>query len=563
MSEATILSLSNKRFQFKISPILWSILLLAGIFMLIIISHKFTQPQFEVGTTSLKKEALPYHLNLSTSSNLLIKIPGNVTHDIMALDFIASERPQIMIKQKNINFYKINNMQCHHLDNKYYCKVPFDRDNAETVIKLTTLAENTYIDNMTLRLLKSTSNPLDGTKPLFPLFMLIAISVPIIWALHHRRVLSQYLIIGLSILCLIWVQPIFTCILLTYLYAIYRLGMKMQQARQNKALGRNRTLMLYTGLITSIAFLFLWKYGVRVIADIFANPGGFSIVMPLGISYFIIRLIDTVLRWYRAEVRHTSFREFLCFVIFPATIPAGPIDTIDNFMSKRLDIISKEDIAYGLSRILLGAAKKILLVGFILKNIIFGGETSLYNQVLLAPELALTQDVLLLPFLMMLYAYFDFSAYSDIAIGLSRLMGYKMVENFNWPIFSKNIQEFWKRWHMSLSGWCMRNIYMPTTIKTRSSIIPLYITMLTVGLWHSFNLSWFTWAMHHSTGLTLFTHIERRKYLVNNQWIKTILIFFKIPLTLIFVASGYYFAFVTDFTTAWSGYLRFWRSFIP
>lgn len=559
MDNTTTLSWPAKRFQFKLNPSVAPILLLVSIFILVFIADIFTQPKFELSIGG-KQISIPYNLGLSTSPELVIKIPGNVNHDLMALDFTASEQPQIFIKIKKSAFVKLDNIQCHKLIDKYLCNVPFDRNNAETLIKLTALKENTSIETVSLRLLKSTSNPLDISKSLIPIFILIVISLPIIWTFHHKKTLSQHLIIALSIVCLLWVQPIFTCILLIYLYAMYFLGMKMQQARQGNDLGRNRILLLYTGLISAIVFLFLWKYGLGIVTSIFANPGDFSIAMPLGISYFIIRLIDTILRWYRAEVKHTSFREFLCFVIFLPTIPAGPIDTIDNFMNNRSAVINREDIAYSLSRIVLGVAKKIILVGFLLKNIIFGGETSLYHKVLLAPELASTQDVLILPFLMMLYAYLDFSAYSDMAIGLSRLMGYKMVENFNWPIFSKNIQEFWKRWHMSLSGWCMRNIYLPTTIKTRSYSLPLYFTMLAVGLWHAFNLSWFTWAMHHSTGLSLFTYIQ--KYL-KHQWIKSILVFINIPLTLIFAASGYYFAFVNDFTTAWGGYLHFWKSFIP
>lgn len=555
----TTLSMPARRFQFKINPSMWAIMILAGLFFLVSISDIFTQPKFELSTGS-KDITIPYNLNINSSPELLIKIPRNINQSLMVLDFTSSKQPQVEIK-KNINpFAKVDNIQCHKLIDKYLCNVPFDRTNEDIYIKLTAIKENISIDTVSLRLLKSTSNPLDINKSLTPIFILIIMSLPLIWSIHHRKILSQYLIIIISLLCLLWVQPIFTCVLLTYLYTMYFLGRKMQRVRQGNIQIDNSLLLLYIILISAIIFLILSKYGLGILASIFANPGDFSTVMPLGISYFIIRLIDTMLRFYRGEVKHTSFREFLCFIIFLPTIPAGPIDSIDNFMNNRLTKISREDIAYGLSRIVLGIAKKIILVGFLLKKIIFGGKISLYYKVLLAPNFALTHDVLLLPFLMMLYAYLDFSAYSDLAIGLSRMMGYKMVENFNWPIFSRNIQEFWKRWHMSLSGWCMRNIYLPITIKTRSYSLPLYFTMLAVGLWHAFNLSWFTWAVHHSSGLNMFALIQ--KYL-KNPWIKFLLGFVNVPLTLIFVASGYYFAFVNDFSTAWSGYLHFWKSFIP
>jgi alginate O-acetyltransferase complex protein AlgI len=536
-------------------------LLIIGLFLLIFTADFFSHPAIKLSSSNLDKVSLPFHLK--PSSTLTITIPGSTGHDLMALDILVSEKPTLRIKQENGHFSVLSAYRCNKIADKYDCNISFRKGNHQTVLELTVPEQSAYLDKVGMRLLKSFSNPLDETGSLLPLIILASLFLPILWAVHSQKILSQYLIISLSLTCLFWLQPLFTGILLSYLFAIYQLGMKMQRARQDKSWGKNKVLFLYTGLLTSIAFLVFWKYGAKIAVGIFANPGNFSLAMPLGISYFIIRVIDTVLRWYRGEVKHTSFREFLCFVIFPATIPAGPIDTLDNFMHNRLDIITTSDIAYGLSRILLGAAKKIIIVGLILQHALFNGEENLYSQVVMAPALASTHDVLILPFLMMLYAYFDFSAYSDIAIGFSRLMGYNMVENFNWPIFSKNIQEFWKRWHMSLSGWCMRNIYMPATIKTRNTTLPLYITMLTVGLWHAFSLSWFFWAMHHGTGMSLFTLADRRKYFKKNRVLQTVLSILKIPLTITFVASGYYFAFVNDFSTAWEGYIHFWKSFIP
>jgi alginate O-acetyltransferase complex protein AlgI len=551
----TLANISRRNYQFKLTPAWGALLLILGLFLLIFTADFLSPPQIKLSAS------LPFDLKPNTS--LVLTVPGSTSRDIMALDILSSERPDISIKQTNGVFSKITASHCNKKIDQYTCHIPFQRTNHQTILNITTQTPHAYINTINLRLLKSFSNPLKETGSLLPLLLIITLFLPVLWTVHHKKKLSQYLILSLSLTGLCWLQPGFTSILLIYLYAIYRLGMAMQHARLNQSKEKNKALLLYTGLLTSFAFLIFWKYGTQIAQSIFANPGHFSIAMPLGISYFIIRVIDTVLRWYRGEVKHTSFREFLCFVIFPATIPAGPIDSIDNFMRNRLDKINTSDIAYGLSRILLGASKKIIIVGFILQHMIFSGETNLYTHVVMAPALASTHDVLMLPFLMMLYAYFDFSAYSDIAIGFSRLMGYQMVENFYWPIFSKNIQTFWKRWHMSLSGWCMRNIYMPATIKTRNTILPLYITMLTVGLWHAFSLSWFFWAMHHGTGLNLFAFAERRKYFKKNKLLQTSLSILRIPLTMTFVASGYYFAFIADFNTAFHGYTRFWTSFIP
>jgi alginate O-acetyltransferase complex protein AlgI len=553
-------NLFNKRYDFRLTPSQKVVLLIAGIFLLIFTADFFSHSTIKFNNQNLGELSLPFHLN--PNSNLTITIPGSTSRDLMALDILISEKPTISIKNSDGTLTRISHYQCNKSDRRYDCHIPFSRGRQPTLLELKTQEKNVSVDSAHLRVLKSFSNTMVGTGSLLPYILIFTFFLPVLWAIYNKRILSEYLILSLSIACLFWLQSLFTGILLIYLFVIYQLGMKMQRARQNESQNKGRTLLLYTGLLTSIAFLVFWKYGGKIALTIFANPGNFSLAMPLGISYFIIRVIDTILRWYRGEVKHTTFREFLCFVIFPATIPAGPIDTLDNFMSNRVEKISNSDIAYGLARVLLGVAKKIIIVGLILQTVLFSGENNIYSRVIMAPTLASTQDVIILPFFMMLYAYLDFSAYSDIAIGFSRLMGYKMVENFYWPIFSKNIQEFWKRWHMSLSGWCMRNIFMPTTIKTRNTILPLYITMLTVGLWHAFSLTWFFWAMHHGTGLSFFTFADKRKYFKQNHIVNKLLSVVKIPFTITFVASGYYFAFVNDFSTAWKGYVHFWKCFI-
>jgi alginate O-acetyltransferase complex protein AlgI len=108
-------------------------------------------------------------------------------------------------------------------------------------------------------------------------------------------------------------------------------------------------------------------------------------------------------------------------------------------------------------------------------------------------------------------AYFDLSAYTDLAIGFSALFGFRIMENFNLPFLSKNLGDFWRRWHISLSTWVRNNVYFPVYGLTRKPWLGLYLSMLTMGLWHYVNLNWAVWGLYHGTGLVIVARWERHK----------------------------------------------------
>lgn len=157
-----------------------------------------------------------------------------------------------------------------------------------------------------------------------------------------------------------------------------------------------------------------------------------------------------------------------------------------------------------------------------------------------------------------IYAYLDFSAYSDIAIGTSRMLGYRICENFNFPILASNIREYWKRWHMSLSNWAFRNIYFPTLVQTRNSYLPLFLTMLVIGLWHAFSLSWFAWAVHHAAGMSIVAVFQKRYPAIsrnNNRVLHVICV----AATVIYASMGFVFVYLDDFSVAVQLYANYWK----
>jgi alginate O-acetyltransferase complex protein AlgI len=158
--------------------------------------------------------------------------------------------------------------------------------------------------------------------------------------------------------------------------------------------------------------------------------------------------------------------------------------------------------------------------------------------------------------------YLDFSAYSDIAIGSSQLFGIRIMENFNWPIFAENISVFWKRWHMTLSGWCQTYIYLPVIGLTRNPYVATYLTFIAIGLWHSGTTGALAWGLYHGTGISVFGYWNR--YRRRRKWRGLDRPYGKclsIPLTFSFVSAGSVF-FATDGVASPYGVLRVFAKLI-
>ena len=247
----------------------------------------------------------------------------------------------------------------------------------------------------------------------------------------------------------------------------------------------------------AIALVFI-KFVAPYISMSFANPGGFWLTLPLGVSYFAIRIIDLLLSAHSGTVRNISLRDYLAFLFMPYTLPAGPILNYRDFLACRIATYSVVDIAAGAARMGVGVTKKYVADALILpqiNHIMFSfleggkGDTPLYVAAML---LANT-----------LYVYLDFSAYCDLAIGSGRAAGYRIPENFDWPLLRSSLRRFWQHWHMTLTNWVMRRLYFPAFLSSRSTILSMLASMLVIGFWHSPTLTWAIWAFHHACAMSI------------------------------------------------------------
>jgi alginate O-acetyltransferase complex protein AlgI len=234
-----------------------------------------------------------------------------------------------------------------------------------------------------------------------------------------------------------------------------------------------------------------------------------AILIPLGLSYLAFELLHVTIERRRGRIGEIAFLDLLAFVFFAPARAAGPIKRFPTFtLAVRDATMSGENVYAGCLRILLGFAKKFLLADF------FGLVAAQVSQV---HSMASAWEVMLA---YALEIYFDFSAYSDIAIGFARILGIELPENFKRPYFAANIREFWDRWHITLSHWVRDYIFMPTgraLFKTRLRRSPFVIASVSyllafsaVGAWHGFTAGFMAWGLYHGILLSVYNVVHAR-----------------------------------------------------
>ena len=264
------------------------------------------------------------------------------------------------------------------------------------------------------------------------------------------------------------------------------------------ALGRmknGRSRALAAALAGVVLVVVLLKFAAPLMASAFANPGGLWLALPLGISYLAIRLIDLMLAAHARALRGLTLLDYMAFMLSPHTLPAGPIQLYGDFLRGRIEGWSSVDLAAGAARMGVGVAKKLLADSFLLPLV----AAHMGNHLTGAGDPQ--QSVLIMLVGNLLYIYLDFSAYCDLAIGAARAGGRRLPENFNWPLVRSGLRKYWRHWHMTLSQWVMRRVYLPAFLGSHSTTLALVASMLTIGLWHAPTVSWTLWALHHSLAM--------------------------------------------------------------
>ena len=345
-------------------------------------------------------------------------------------------------------------------------------------------------------------------KIYFTLYLIPVVSAALLvfWlALRNERVKLIFLIV-LSVAVLAVLHPAFAAIAVGLVVVAHQLV----DLKRRKKLSGGRVVLIIVAI--AVITLGIGKYGQRGAIAIWGQDDWIvsHLLMPLGISYFVFRLLQYVFDCLRGVIEENSLLRLAAFVMFIPTFPAGPLETYQGFYEKRSYSFDRQLFYKGLRRIALGYFKKVFVVDFVFaiffaKIITTVGNPD-FNASQLGPWWPLAYCILVF-----VRAYFDLSAYTDLAIGFSALFGFRIMENFHLPFLSKNLGDFWRSWHISLSTWCRNNVYFPVFGLTRKAWLGLYASMLTMGLWHYVDLNWTAWGLYHGTGLVVVSRWERWK----------------------------------------------------
>lgn len=270
-----------------------------------------------------------------------------------------------------------------------------------------------------------------------------------------------------------------------------------------------RQIVIRLALIWIIGTFAFFKIG-PVLPSIIARHLPFdtaAILLPLGLSYVLFRIMHVVIEAYRGKLTPDSPATFVAYTLFFPTFLAGPLERYPRFLqqTRAIDRFHWQFVTQGVARLLLGAFKKAV-VATTLVPLVMGP--------LRTPETLDPLRFLVSIWGLLVYIYMDFSGYTDMALGISRLFGYQVIENFNYPLIRTSIADFWRNWHMSLYSFIRDYFFYPVFGRSISPVkisIGLVSTMVVFMLWHFVSFSWFLLGIYHGMGLVVWNQFQEYK----------------------------------------------------
>ena len=313
-----------------------------------------------------------------------------------------------------------------------------------------------------------------------------------------------------------------------------------QMAASTDQMHKRRFLVL--SLLVNLGFLGFFKY-YNFFLDNFVsafsffgtpiNAQGLNIILPVGISFYTFQTLSYTIDVYKRKLEPTKdFIAFTAFVSFFPQLVAGPIERASNLLPQFYNrrIFNKENALRGVRLILWGLAKKVVIADSIAPAV-----DDIFSNCERYPSTIL----LLGAFLFSFQIYCDFSGYSMMARGVSKLFGFELMTNFKYPYFSRNIGEFWRRWHISLSTWFRDYLYIPlggSRVSKLLNIRNVFVIFLVSGFWHGANWTFVFWgAIHAILYIPVFLMGRNRLYADNviaqNSWLPSLKEVFQVALT--------------------------------
>jgi len=296
-----------------------------------------------------------------------------------------------------------------------------------------------------------------------------------------------------------WGEPVYIFIMLLSIAVDYTHGRLVERWRENDALARR---VVASSVLCNLAILFFFKYWDFIAGNINAFTGlsipEFGLPLPIGISFYTFQTMSYTIDVYRrdAPVQKNAVAFGAYVTLFPQLI-AGPIvqykSVAEQLEGRREDL---EKFASGIRRFTVGLAKKALLANAI--GELWDASIAAQNLTVAGAWLGLTAYAFQL--------YFDFSGYSDMAVGLGRMLGFSFLENFDYPYISKSVVEFWKRWHISLTTWFREYVYYPlggNRVSKAKWVRNILIVWVLTGIWHGAGWNFLLWGLYYAVWMLL------------------------------------------------------------
>lgn len=328
----------------------------------------------------------------------------------------------------------------------------------------------------------------------------LCIFLPAVFLLHWilpGYQLKNGLLIVASLLFYAYGEPVYVLLMAASALANYAMGLLAGTPRYRKC-GVSMAVVLNIGLLV------VFKYA-GFLAELVNRTGVVQIpvpriALPIGISFFTFQALSYVIDVYRGTaVAQKNFAKVLLYISFFPQLIAGPIVKYHDIELELDDRrLSAKSAAYGMRRFLAGLSKKVLIANVmgLAADTLFAAEAGSIN--------VFTAWIAAVSFLLQIY--FDFSGYSDMALGMGWMFGFHFRENFHYPYASDSIREFWRRWHISLSGWFREYLYFPLGGNRKGrlrTIVNKFAVFLCTGLWHGANLTFLVWGLYHGFFLML------------------------------------------------------------
>ena len=321
-------------------------------------------------------------------------------------------------------------------------------------------------------------------------------------------------------------EPVYTLLMLWTAFSSYIHGLLIDHFRGRKL----SKVFLWSSVITSVLVLGFFKYSDFFISNVnsifHTKISLLGLALPIGISFYTFQTLSYTIDVYRGEAAvQKSFIRLATYVaLFPQLI-AGPIvryTTVEEELSNRKH--SFENFSYGVNRFIIGLGKKVLIA-----DTLYAMATSLHTM-----KEASVGGMWLYAISISLYTYFDFSGYSDMAIGLGRIFGFHFLENFNYPFISKNVAEFWRRWHISLGSWFRDYVYIPlggNRVPVLRWMFNILVVWFLTGFWHGADWTFIVWGLYFAVFLVL------EKFVLNKFFAKLPRFFSHIYVTIAILIS--------------------------